>query len=80
MGRALCAANPRVKNESEIGGVGNLAQCLDLRAVWKRHREREYRHDYRGIQRFAAFSALLGVLLRPHKIARERFLFIAVSI
>jgi RHS repeat-associated protein len=26
---ALCAANPRVKNESEIGGVGNMAQWLD---------------------------------------------------
>jgi RHS repeat-associated protein len=29
MGRALCAATRRVKNESEIGGVGNLAQWLD---------------------------------------------------
>jgi hypothetical protein len=29
MGRALCGVNPRVKNESEIGGAGNLAQWLD---------------------------------------------------
>jgi RHS repeat-associated protein len=29
IGRALCAANPRVKNESKIGGVGNLAEWLD---------------------------------------------------
>jgi RHS repeat-associated protein len=29
MAWALCAANPRVKNESKIGGVGNLAQWLD---------------------------------------------------
>jgi hypothetical protein len=29
MERALCAANSCVKNESEIGGVGNLAQWLD---------------------------------------------------
>jgi RHS repeat-associated protein len=29
MGRALCSVNPRVKNESKIGGVGNLAEWLD---------------------------------------------------